>query len=74
MTGFIIRNIGVDGQLPTLFFYFVLLAGPAAFLTLAMLIAKRRHIFIDCFGTVYLSGYAIVLLGLTITGLIELDS
>ena len=74
MSGIIIRNIGVDGQLPTLFFYFSLLAGPTAFLALAMYIAKRRHVFIDYFGTVYLSGFAIVLLGLTLTDWIELDS
>ena len=67
LTGIIIANIGDDGRLPTLFFYFFLLAVPAAFLTLAMLLAKKKIVFVDCFGTVYMSGFAIAALGLTLT-------
>ena len=73
LTGVIIRNIGVDGKIPTLFFYFSLLAGPSAFLTLAMMIARKKHVFIDCFGTVYMSGYAITVLGLTVTNWTDID-
>ena len=73
LTAIIIRNIGVDGKLPSLFFQFFLLFVPTACLALNMFIAKRKIIYADCFGTVYMSGCAIVLLGLVITDWIKID-